>query len=65
MGVYRDLSALTLDGFRMPLIRSNERAAPVEPTSSGDHLSHLVGWLESATLSAHHAMVRIAIQINS
>ena len=49
----------------MPLIRSNERAAPVEPTSSGDHLSHLVGWLESATLSAHHAMVRIAIQINS
>jgi len=49
----------------MPLIRSNEPEAPVEATSSGDCLSHLVGWQEGATLSAHHAIERIAKQINS
>jgi monoamine oxidase len=32
---------------------------------AGDYLSHLVGWQEGATLSAHHAIERIARQIRS
>lgn len=49
----------------MSLIRSNEPEAPVEATSSGDCLSHLVGCQEGAALSGHHAIERIAKQIYS
>ena len=31
---------------------------------AGDYLSHLVGWQEGAVLSGHHAIERIAKQMN-